>query len=295
MPRSPPGSRAFRSYGCPSKIPSDVFASFAAIPATFGWIPAPGLGSMPCFRLFPALAIQSALETHGQHKHYLYDAAVAHDSRRHELHNYRALLERIGVAGESAPYFEIVTDEICSDQIAVHIFPGGSQAALKRWPEERWIALINHLINDGYRVALTGAEADRVHAERLRTALADPSRASVAAGLTLEETARLLKTCCLVVSVDTGIMHLASALQCKLVALHGPTAPERWGPLNKDSIAVQPASDCLHCISLGFEACSRKKRCIDEISVPQMLNACTKLLRDETAATPVAAAQMSSV
>lgn len=80
------------------------------------------------------------------------------------------------------------------------------------------------------------------------------------------------------VSVDTGIMHMASALGCRLVALHGPTSAKRWGPLNPTSTAVQSAYSREPWIQLGFEGPRAGDACMRCITVDQVHDALDRVL-----------------
>jgi len=55
------------------------------------------------------------------------------------------------------------------------------------------------------------------------------------------------------VSVNTGLMHLAAAMDVPTVGLHGPTSALRWGPKGTRSIAVVSADPASQYLSLGFE------------------------------------------
>jgi heptosyltransferase I len=227
-------------------------------------------------------ALTVGFSTPGQYRHYGYDVAVRHLSTRHEVDNYRALLRSVGVeSGRNPPRLTLGPGDGRREGIVVHMFPGGSRSHLKVWPEERWCELIGLLTKDGFSVSLTGTEADRPRALSVRDRAPGRERVAVAAGnLGLAETAKMLDRAQLVISVDTGIMHIASALGCNLVALHGPTLPERWGPLNGNAVAVTARDACSPCLSLGFESRCTRADCMLHISVNDVYQAVRKLLRN---------------
>jgi ADP-heptose:LPS heptosyltransferase len=116
----------------------------------------------------------------------------------------------------------------------VLLHPGAASGA-RRWPVSRWAALATALAADGVTVTLTGgpsevALCDAV-AERVTTH--DPALRllSTAGTLDLEGLARLVVRSRLVVSGDTGVAHVATAVGTPSVLLMGPTSPDRWGPL----------------------------------------------------------------
>jgi len=147
------------------------------------------------------------------------------------------------------------------------MFPGGARADLKTWPEAKWKELILQLSKLGYQIDLTGGKADHPKLAHFSTAT------NLAGALSLRETAMHLKRCACVISVDTGIMHLAAALGCPVIGLHGPTSPNRWGALGENVISLTPNYKYTPCIQLGFESKCSENRCLKAISVDQVLDA----------------------
>ena len=106
----------------------------------------------------------------------------------------------------------------------------------KAWPSERWSDLIATLCDAGLVPVLpSGNDAERVAAEALaseasRGAGASTTRAVVAPSLSLTEAAALLRDAACVVGVDTGLLHLAAALDTPTVGLFGATPRWRYAP-----------------------------------------------------------------
>jgi ADP-heptose:LPS heptosyltransferase len=115
----------------------------------------------------------------------------------------------------------------CSDAVVVHV---GAAYPARRWPPERFAAVVRHLVDGGADVVLTGSAEERPLAERTRE-LAGRTRVCVLAGRTdLLRLAATVASARLVVSGDTGVAHLATAFGRPSVLLFGPTPPARWGP-----------------------------------------------------------------
>ncbi len=88
----------------------------------------------------------------------------------------------------------------------------------------------------------------------------------------------LLSLSSLFVSGNNGAMHLAASLQVSQVALHGPTDPKRWGPMNPNAVVIQSRCPGCPCLDLGFEYHRKDGYCMKQIDVEEVYRACTMLL-----------------
>jgi ADP-heptose:LPS heptosyltransferase len=100
---------------------------------------------------------------------------------------------------------------------------------IKRWPLESWVALDKHLGEGGYRTLLF-CDCDDSPAQR---GFAEAASGAVPLHTTLDKVAAALARCALVVSVDTGLLHMAGALGVPWVGLFGPTNPDVTGPYDR--------------------------------------------------------------
>lgn len=83
--------------------------------------------------------------------------------------------------------------------------------------------------------------------------------------LTVWELAELLKRSRLFIASDTGPVHLAASLGINVAAIYGPTAPERFGPLNENSIVFYQRHSCSPCVGIGYvnKRCRQHFKCLD--------------------------------
>lgn len=206
------------------------------------------------FSFFARAEFKIGFETPGQFRHFVYDHPVLHQTI-HEMENYRNLVRALGVDAKLFPRIE--TGEKGRnepDRIVLHIFAGGSSPELRHWPEKNWIELIDRLTQKGYSIGLTGGKGDRAVCERLRKGCRNPDQIEIWAGMkTLREISQLLVGAKMVISVNTGIMHLAATLDCLTLALHGPTCPKRWGPIGARTVLIEPPTIKGPLLHLGFE------------------------------------------
>lgn len=232
------------------------------------------------YTFFADAAVKIGFQTDKQYRHYVYDRAVRHSSHVHEIENYRNLLHAFGIKDcGSLPFLRTDGSRRIPGRIAIHMFPGGSRSYLKEWPDDRWSDLISMLVAKGNTVFLTGTAVNRERAVAIQERVKDRERVTVVAGMQkLLEVMGLLRSSQLVISVDTGIMHIASALGCNLISLHGPTSPRRWGPLNADAIPLHANIACSPCLSLGFESGCNDPKCMQAISVDDVYSHVERLL-----------------
>ena len=215
-------------------------------------------------------------KTKGQHRHFAYDAVAEHSKNRHELGNLRRLLLPLGMEGANFPRASGTLSASArglSRDIVFHPWAGGYRSAMREWPLDRWTALARALIADGLNILITGSSADRTRAELLRKLIDRPACERVLAGeANLASTAKAIASSLLVVSVNTGVMHLAAATGTKLVALHGPTDPMRWGPLSDTATVIGPGRDSGGAyLNLGYEYPSNAPEIMSLISVAEVL------------------------
>ena len=199
--------------------------------------------------------------TPGQFRHYAYDHAVPHRDDCHELNNFLALGRVVfpHLAGEP----EIVVPEtggtatiaLPENAVLCHMWPSGLKSSLKEWPQEYWAELAQRLLAGGYVSVFTGGPGDAAATEAfMRDFLPDGCGAvSLAGRVSLPDLARHIQGVRAVVSVNTGIMHLAAILGAPTVALHGPTNPLRWGPVGPRAISLLPEKGHCAYLNLGFE------------------------------------------
>jgi heptosyltransferase-2 len=149
----------------------------------------------------------------------------------------------------------------------------GAAHFTKRWPTEYWEGLSGSLVAQGYDVAvLTGGDFREEGA--LIAAAGGAHAASTAGALGLQETAAVLRASQVVVSGDTGLMHLATAVGTRVVALFGPTVKQfGFFPYRSPSTVLEVALACRPCSAQGGPACPLgHHRCLREIPVSAVVN-----------------------
>jgi heptosyltransferase III len=226
--------------------------------------------------------------TRGQFRHYGYDEAVDHRDDRHQAANIAALAAPLGINVESVPQLRIPSPEASRSlarhnlgrYVVFHAWPGGLRRNLKQWPEGNWLELAARVTAANLQIVLTGGPADSEPSAQLASRISQSGARVVdlAGKASLVETAEVLLGAVAVVSVDTGILHLAGSLGAVTVGIHGPTSSRRWGSLGPYVTSIDaPGTDCGY-LSLGFEASGRCASCMERISADDVWRILEKTL-----------------
>jgi 3-deoxy-D-manno-octulosonic-acid transferase/heptosyltransferase-1 len=147
--------------------------------------------------------------------------------------------------------------------------------AQARWDTKRWaprkIAELSDRLIEGYgaHIIFTGGKDDTPASEEIVT-LMRHTAVNASGKTTLKELAYLLKHAKLMITTDSGPMHIAAAMGTPVVALFGPTAPWRTGPYTDNALIVSTHLPCSPCFK---RKCDREKTCMQEISVAAVLAA----------------------
>lgn len=179
--------------------------------------------------------------------------AVSVDRSAHVVDQNRALARAAGAADGPADFSSI--SAFPSDKSgglggfggAVVVHAGAGQPR-KLWPEERFVDLGRRLRGRGLRVVVAWGPGERERAARI----ASGAGAELAPDTGLRELAFLLAGARLVVSADSGPLHLAAALGVPLVGLYGPTSARRNGPYGQLDHCVTSPENAMETITVAM-------------------------------------------
>ena len=120
--------------------------------------------------------------------------------------------------------------------------PGAEFGPAKRWPHYHYAKLAELVIKQGYQVQIFGSAKDEAVGEQIRESLPEhlrPFCLNLAGQTNLNEAVDLIANCSAVVSNDSGLMHIAAAVQRPLIALYGPTSPQYTPPLSDKAVIIR--------------------------------------------------------
>lgn len=202
----------------------------------------------------------------------------------HLVKTYQALLSNLHIPiQERSPKLHLLPEEVirvnalfphAGTRPLLGINPGAAYGSAKCWPKERFRQLVERFaMNDEITVAVFGDKVGKDLADHI--CQNTPANVINFAGKTsLRELMALINRCSLLLTNDSGPMHLAQALETPLLALFGPTNARATGPYNFGQI-IHKKVDCSPCYR---RTCPIDHRCMLSISVEEVYEEVSLLL-----------------
>jgi len=149
---------------------------------------------------------------------------------------------------------------------------GSSRWQTKKWPADKLSLLCGQLAEKNMRVVLTGAKND-INLAQAVAASAVKSKPINAVGKTsLAELAALIERCKIFISTDSAPMHIASAMGIPVVAIFGPTDPQRHKPPADKVTVIRKDLKCSPC----YKPNCRVFKCMADININEIMDAVKK-------------------
>ncbi len=126
----------------------------------------------------------------------------------------------------------------------------GARWKTKIWPAGNFGSLASKL---PFGSVVIGSSADRAIADAV-VSHSDGKAISVAGQTSLQQLIEIMRSSEMVITNDSGPMHIAAALNIPVIAIFGPTSPERTGPYGKGNLVLQSEAACVPCF---------KRECVD--------------------------------
>ena len=120
----------------------------------------------------------------------------------------------------------------------------------KRWDINNWIEICKYMIDKGYDVVFIGGKDELIDEQTITSGLSDDHSDHfwpMCGTTTITETARIIRDADLMLTTDSGPMHIAAAVNTPLIALFGPTRHTKNGPYVDGARVVRSRVDCAPC------------------------------------------------
>lgn len=234
---------------------------------------------------------------HAEHSYLVLNEPVpAVDMNQHAIDRSLLLLKGIGIPASDIRYDLPLSAEHETEATSLLRASGvGEQDRLvainpmARWPTKLWepasfAALADQLEHEGVRVVFTGGPQDRASLDDIcRLMTSQIRRLDGKTGL--KTLAAIYRRARVLVTTDSGPMHLAAAVGTSVIALFGPTAPWRTGPYGQNHIVLRAGITCSPCFKKQCLTTEYEERaCMKRLSVDEVARA----VLEKLAAAPIA-------
>ncbi|HEX5645676.1 MAG TPA: lipopolysaccharide heptosyltransferase II [Nitrospira sp.] len=221
-------------------------------------------------------------------------AVPSPNSLTHQVEYYWNLLTPLGLSGAPpSPQLMVSSEEerrmgerlassgVALSDLVIGINPGSTYGSAKRWLPDRFAEIAQRLaehISDGERtrtaVVILGAKGEESLGKDIAAHI--QGRSVVLSGATtIRELMAVTKRCRLLVTNDTGPMHIAAACGVPVVAVFGPTDWRTTAPYGQEQSIVREPVDCAPCL---LRECPIDHRCMTRVPVDRVYEACLSRL-----------------
>jgi len=260
------------AYICPNSAKSALIPWFADIPKRIGW-----KGEM-------RYGLLNDLRKNKKSFQYMVERYIALAHPKTEMQDSSSLggldkLPRPRLSIDS-PTQQVTLNKfsLTTESLVLGLCPGAEFGPAKQWPVEHYANVANEMIKQGYQVWLFGSAKDKQTTEVIKSLVEHNNQKRVfnlAGDTSLIEAVDLLAACQTVVSNDSGLMHVAAAVGCQVVAVYGSTSPKYTPPLAKAVEMVHTDISCRPCFKRTCEF--KHLKCLTELPAQQVLESIKRL------------------
>jgi len=216
-----------------------------------------------------------------------------HLGLKHEVDYGIELLEEIGIySKERLPFMKVKEADLnwvsaffrekkIDRQRPVFCLHPGASCISKKWPVENFAKLNDRLYEEfkGQVIVFAGSREEAI--ARSVYSLSRHKPACVLEGVPLSKIAALIKESNLLISNDSGPVHISVAVRTPVIAIFGRSqpglSPKRWGPLGEKDIVLHKNVNCEVCMA---HSCLKQFKCLRAIKVEDVLDGVRKIFQD---------------
>jgi len=204
--------------------------------------------------------------------------------RDHEVRYHFHLLSALGGVPESLPPLVLEEDAQARERMdrlieaegiapntpLIGVNPGAFYGSAKRWPPQRFAEIARRLIEaTGGVVVLAGSQAEHSAAQEICDVVGDKAH-NLSSRVPLIDLVSLIRRMTILVTNDSGPMHMAAALNVRTVAIFGATDWVKTAPWSENAVVVRRETACAPCL---LRQCPIDHRCMERVSVADVLEA----------------------
>jgi len=206
----------------------------------------------------------------------------------HQIHYYLEMVKSLGCLSAEASVhlhpgneYQIFSEKLLGEHgigresFLIGLAPGATYGPAKRWFPERFAAVGDRMVeNLSAQVILFGSSKDRESTDLVQQH-ANHRFINLAGKTNLKEAIAVISRCSLFISNDSGLMHVAGALNIPTVAIFGSTNPVTTSPVGDRSLVIYKGASCSPCLK---KTCPTDFKCMDMIGVEEVYEIAKGLL-----------------
>ena len=216
-----------------------------------------------------------------------YNEKVDYSNEKHITKIYKETFKKLDIDVEYKIPFELNYEilenlnEFSGKIISVNI---NSNAAIveRRWPKEYFIEIVKFLQKTSYKIILVGSKVNEEYVNSFIKLLADKNIENYTGNLSLKQLAGLFKISKLVITNDSGPLHLAYAMGTATFSFFGPESPAIFGPIGNNHKIFYKNLSCSPCVDVynGKKVkCTKKTvECLNQIKPEEVIEELKKML-----------------
>ncbi len=232
----------------------------------------------------------------------LYNKTVLFNNKQHMVQNYLDFVRKLGVTCNADKLIPLITtkkeketvdmflktNKITKNNFVVGIVPGVAESIKYRmWPIEKTAQFCDELVKKhNAKIIFIDSKSNKSVVEKIISLMNEKSISAVDEFGTMDKvrlSAELINRCNIVISNDSGMMHVAAAQGAKTIGLFGPNTPNLWAPYGKGNISIAAkAKGCPYLDNTNPDLIPKKLTkeqitCMDKISIEEVLRAVERL------------------
>ncbi len=173
--------------------------------------------------------------------------------------------------------FFMNTNILTPGRRVITITPGAAFEK-KRWDKEKFAKVAALVVSQfDVNIVISGNSKEYDLAEEIRIMINNDRVFNLAGKITFRQLAYILSQSSLLITNDTGTMHLASAMKCPVVAIFGPGNPLRYGPIGTKNFVLHTKRTCFPC--KVESKCKKGFVCMEDVSVEDVMMAVSMILQ----------------
>jgi len=206
----------------------------------------------------------------------LFSRAVEYDLQSYELDNFLRLFSEVLIPAEiygldGSFYIDVIDQAWAKGQIhdkCIAVFLGAS-IVLRRLNEEQMMAIVHGYLEKDYSIILLGGKDVRFFADVIAAKINSSKVLNYVGKLSLKQSGALIQQSSLFIGPDSGLMHLACALDVPVVGIFGPGNLAKWGPKGKKHKVITENAICSPCTRFGYTlpTCKGSYHCMKNIKI----------------------------